>query len=258
MHNYWVGTSGFSYDDWKGIFYPTGLPQEKRLTYYAQHYNTVEINATFYRMFARSVFARWRDDTPDGFRFTLKGPRSVTHVKRLDDVGDELRQFYKSIQDLQDKLALVLWQLPPSFKFDSIDKLTRFVGLLPPDTKHVIELRHTSLFNDEVYTLLNEHRVGFVINDSAHFPSVEVITSDVCYIRFHGPAKLYASLYSIEAMQSWADKIRVWLNHYDVYAYFNNDYDGRALQNSIELLVLLSSQRHMDTANALPVSQKAT
>jgi uncharacterized protein YecE (DUF72 family) len=243
MGKCFIGTSGYSYKDWKEIFYPKGLSQKQWLAYYAQHFDTVEINATFYRYFARTVFARWRDETPDAFRFTLKGPRDITHTKRLHDIDADLSRFLDSIEDLQPKLAMLLWQFPPSFKYDtenSREKLEQFIRQLPPAIQQVVEFRHKSWFNDEVYTLLVHHAVGFVINDSSRFPAAEVVTGKVGYIRFHGPTRLYASLYSLEALRIWAQKIQGWLKQYDLYVYFNNDYGGRAIQNSRELKNLLT------------------
>jgi uncharacterized protein YecE (DUF72 family) len=254
MKNILIGTSGFSYDHWKDILYPRGLSQKKWLAYYAQRYDTVEINATFYRFFARTVFARWRDETPDDFRFTLKGPRDITHVKRLHEIEPELARFLDSIQDIQPKLALLLWQFPPSFKYgldDSTEKLARFLQRLPGHIRHAVEFRHRSWFNDELYALLNAHGVAFVVNDSSRFHAAETITGDVGYIRFHGPTKLYASPYSSEALQQWAEKIDGWLEQYDVYVYFNNDFGGHAIRNSVEL-------RERLAAHTLPRSSSTT
>ncbi len=244
MGSLFIGTSGFNYKDWKEIFYPKGLSQKKWLAYYAQHYSTVEINATFYRYFARTVFARWRDETPDTFRFTLKGPKEITHVKRLQNVDTELARFIDSVQDLRSKLSLLLWQFPYSFKYDDETKETfaLFLRSLPHDTKQAIEFRHKSWFNEDVYALLNTHGAGFVINDSSRFPAAEVVTGNFVYVRFHGPTKLYASLYSSEALNLWASKIEAWLKQFDVYVYFNNDYGGRAIQNSVELRELLKNR----------------
>jgi uncharacterized protein YecE (DUF72 family) len=246
MGNYFIGTSGFNYKDWKEVFYPKGLSQKKWLAYYAQHYKTVEINATFYRYFAPTVFARWRDETPDDFRFTLKGPRDISHIKRLNNIDEELTRFLDSIQDLQSKLDLLLWQFPPSFKYDTDDskeKLVQFIKHLPQTIKSVVEFRHQSWFNEELYALLNTYNVGFVMNDSSRFQAAERVTGDLAYIRFHGPMQLYASLYTIPQLEAWAKKIQGWLRYHDVYIYFNNDFGGRAIQNSVELRDLLSGQR---------------
>jgi uncharacterized protein YecE (DUF72 family) len=245
MGNWYIGTSGYNYKHWREVFYPKGVVQTKWLAFYAQRYNTVEINATFYRYFARTVFARWRDLTPPDFRFTLKGPRVITHVKRLHETDEDLARFLDSIHDLRSKLSLLLWQFPPSFKYEAYDykdKLIQFFERLPRDIKHVVEFRHKSWFNDDVYALLNQHGIGFVINDSSRWAAAEVITGDVVYIRFHGPTQLYASSYDMEALTAWAEKIKGWLNQYDVYVYFNNDIGGYAIQNSVELRNLLTVQ----------------
>jgi uncharacterized protein YecE (DUF72 family) len=239
---FFLGTSGFNYKDWKEIFYPKGLAQNKWLAFYAKHYDTVEINAAFYRYFPSSVFARWRDETPEIFRFALKGPRTITHVKRLNEINDDLDQFFNSSRVLGSKLAVVLWQFPFSFKYESeeaLAKITSFLQQLPSMTKHVVEFRHNSWFKDDVYALLDTHGTGFVINDSSRFPAVEIVTGNVVYIRFHGPTKLYASSYSTQNLQTWAKKIKAWLQRYDVYSYFNNDYGGRAIANSVELRGLI-------------------
>jgi uncharacterized protein YecE (DUF72 family) len=238
-----IGTSGFNYKDWRYIFYPKGLPERKWLAFYAQHYDMVEINATFYRYFERSIFMRWHDETPDNFCFTIKGPKDITHRKRLDNIGDELTRFMESIQGLQDKLALVLWQFPYSFKnSDEVkDRLSQFLQQIPRTMQHVVEFRHTSWFTDDVYALLNNTNTGFVINDSSRFPAAEAITGNVVYVRFHGPKQLYASSYSTDQLSAWAGKIASWLTDFDVYCYFNNDFFGHAIRNAVELRELVNS-----------------
>jgi uncharacterized protein YecE (DUF72 family) len=161
--NFYLGTSGFKYKDWREIFYPSGLAQQQWLAFYAQHYNTVEINATFYRYFPRSVFVRWRDETNADFRFTLKDPKVITHEKRLHQIDGELNQFFESIQDLSAKLCTVLWQFPASFKWasdETVALLIQFLKQLPSTTKHVVEFRDRSWFKEDVYALLNTHHIG--------------------------------------------------------------------------------------------------
>ncbi len=235
--NLYMGTSGFNYKDWREIFYPKGLAQKKWLAFYAQHYNSVEINATFYRYFPRSVFARWHAETQADFRFVLKGPRVITHVKRLHQVNEELDRFFDSIQGLSNKLCAVLWQFPSSFKYseETLRIFSEFLQRLPKMTTQVVEFRHASWFREEIYALLNGQNAGFVIDDSSRFPAAEVVTGKVAYIRLHGPAQLYASSYTTEELQDWAKKIHEWLDRYTVHCYFNNDFGGRAIRNSIEL-----------------------
>lgn len=244
MGQLFIGTSGYVYKDWRGIFYPKGVAQKNWLAFYAAHFNTVEINATFYGHFGRHVFERWHDSTPDDFVFTLKGPRPITHYKRLEDVDSELAAFLEGAAGLGDKLSALLWQLPPSDKrLSAADevRLGAFLQALPDSVRSVIEFRHKSWFVDSVYALLDRAGVGFCINDSSRWPAQEVDTGGFSYVRFHGPEKLYASLYTPEQMQAWADKLQQRLARGDVYVYFNNDYDGRALQNARELRERLSS-----------------
>ena len=243
MGTLYIGTSGFVYKDWRDIFYPKGVAQKNWLAFYAQHFNTVEINATFYGHFKRTVYERWRESTPDDFVFTLKGPKPITHVQRLEDVAELLSGFTENAEGLGDKLSAMLWQLPPSFKDDApeaVERLDAFLALLPKHVRQVVEFRHASWFKDSTYALLNRHGVGFCINDSSRWAAREVDTGGFSYVRFHGPQKLYASLYTPEQMQAWADKLRPRLTLGDVYVYFNNDYDGRAIQNARELRELLT------------------
>ncbi len=245
MGHLYIGTSGFVYKDWRDLFYPKGVAQKNWLAFYAGHFNTVEINATFYGYFKRSVYERWRDTTPDDFVFTIKGPKPITHVNRLVDVDDLLAGFLESAAGLGDKLSVVLWQMPPSFKQDSpeaLDTLAAFLALLPRHMRHVLEFRHASWFTDAVYALLDSFGVGFVMNDSNRWSASEAYTGGFSYVRFHGPEKLYASLYTPEQLQAWADKLRPRLDVGDVYVYFNNDYGGRAIQNARELRALLAGE----------------
>ncbi|MBC7812425.1 MAG: DUF72 domain-containing protein [Burkholderiales bacterium] len=236
-----IGTSGFNYKDWREIFYPKGTPQKAWLAYFAQHFNTVEINATFYGHFKPHVFANWRDSTPDDFCFALKGPKIITHTKRLQEVDEDLRYFLEGTTELTDKLGVILWQMPPSYKYDeaTIGELEAFLAKLPTDTRQALEVRHKSWFNDEFYALLNRFGVGFVVNDSSRWAQAEAVTGGFMYVRFHGPDKLYASEYSAEEMQAWAEKIKPRLEQMDVFIYFNNDYGGRALRNAVQLRELL-------------------
>lgn len=242
MGNLYLGTSGYSYKDWRDIFYPKGVSQKSWMSFYAERYNSVEINATFYRSFPRSVFENWYERTPPPFRFTLKGPRSITHDKKLQDIGEELQQFVESSAGLREKLSVMLWQFSPGTKAEEYQALlAEFLPLLPTTIRQVFEFRHKSWFNDDIYRLLNQYHAGFVINDSSRWAAAEAITGDFMYVRFHGPKQLYASLYTPEQLSVWADKIKPNLQERDVYIYFNNDYGGRAIQNANELRDLLNT-----------------
>jgi uncharacterized protein YecE (DUF72 family) len=236
----YIGTSGYTYKDWRGVFYPKGVAQKNWLAFYAQHYNAVEINATFYRPFPESVLTRWHDATPDSFRFVLKAPKVITHEKALEEVGQELEQFVASTAGLGEKLAAVLWQFPPKATKDVLmERLAAFLPTLPTSIKHVFEFRHASWFTDETYALLNCHNTGIVINDSPRLPRSDAIADSVMYVRFHGPGKLYDSSYSSAELQTWASKIAPHLDTLDIYLFFNNTMRGQALTNADELRELL-------------------
>lgn len=241
MGDLFVGTSGYNYKDWRERFYPPRLPQREWLSYYARHFNTVEVNATFYRHFAKAVYEKWYHKTTDEFRFSIKGPRLITHVKRLDDCKDALQMFLESAAGLSEKLAVILWQFPASFKqtANQREKLAAFLSMLPRAIKQAVELRDISWFTQDAYTLLDAYQAGFVINDTTAFPTARAVTGNFVYIRFHGPEALYASSYPTEQLADWAKKIERCLTNYDVYCYFNNDVSGYAVQNAVELRHLL-------------------
>jgi len=240
MPNLYIGTSGYSYASWRGQFYPSGLPQKEWLTFYARHFNAVEVNATFYRPFAKSVFAHWYEMTPAAFHFVIKAPKVITHEKLLDNITDELHQFVTNASGLGEKLAAMLWQFPAGAHADELhERLAKFLPTLPSGFKQVFEFRHISWFTQATYDLLNQFDAGFVINDSPHFSSREVVTDHLMYVRFHGPAKLYDSLYTNAQLQTWADKIAPQLKRNDVYVFFNNTMAGQGLENANALKEML-------------------
>jgi uncharacterized protein YecE (DUF72 family) len=243
MPSLYIGTSGYSYQDWRGAFYPKGVAQKDWLAYYAQHYPAVEVNATFYRPFAASVLEKWRDSTPATFRFVLKAPKTITHEKILVDADAELTAFAASARVMGEKCAAVLWQFPASFRGEERQaRLAAFLPTLPKDLRHVFEFRHASWFNDAVYALLNAHAAGFVLNDSPQFPKPETIitTGYMLYLRLHGPGKLYDSLYTPNQLAAWADQIRPHVGVRDVFVFFNNTMRGQGLQNANELREMLA------------------
>jgi uncharacterized protein YecE (DUF72 family) len=237
MKKLFIGTSGYNYREWKGDFYTVGVKQKDWLHYYSGQFSTVEINATFYRNFLPHVFEKWYNETDPAFTFTLKGPRIITHIKRLQDIETELSIFFSANASLKEKLSCILWQFPASFKNyeKNFGNLASFLKNLPPSYKQVFEFRDASWFNGTVYELLNENNAGFVINDSNRFPSKTVITDSAAYVRFHGPQKLYASSYSEIELHDWSNQIKTWLAGRDVFCYFNNDMGGHAFRNAREL-----------------------
>lgn len=242
MHNVFIGTSGFDYTDWKNVFYPEDLIQKDWLSFYAKQFKTVEINATFYHSFDPSTYSHWYDQTPQDFHFTVKGSRFITHIKRLKNIDEPVNNFFQTIQYLKEKLSVVLWQFPANFKWtaENKEKLIHFFTLLPNTSKQTFEFRHPTCLTSEVYELLNKNNFGFVINDSSVFPSQEVVTADFAYLRLHGAGALYGSKYSKEEIKLWAERINRYRQKYDVFAYFNNDTSGFAVQNAKELIKKLS------------------
>jgi uncharacterized protein YecE (DUF72 family) len=241
MHNFFLGTSGYTYRDWKGRFYPESLAQKKWLSYYAQHSNSVEINGSFYTAIKRSTYEKWYEQTPARFQFALKGHRFITQMKKLKDVDDAVERFFKAVEGLEEKLAVVLWQFPASFKLtdkyyqEYLARLEHFLSLLPSDIRQAFEFRDSSWFGKDVLALLEKYQVAIVYSDSPSFPKKEVFTTDFMYLRFHGPGALYASSYSDKQLEQIASGIQQYLTVVDVYSYFNNDINGHAIANAQHL-----------------------
>jgi len=231
-----IGCSGWNYAHWRERVYPPGLPPSRWLEHYATLFDTVEVNATFYRLPTQKAVAGWVEGTPPGFLLTVKASRYLTHVKRLTDLGSGLERFYERIEPLvrSPKLGPVLWQLPPNFRRDD-DRLRAALAALPPG-RHAFEFRHESWFADEVYDLLRADDVALVIghNPSRPFQTFE-LTADWTFVRFHYGARGRRGNYSDRELDEWAGRLQTWREHGDVYAYFNNDWEGYAVRNGVGL-----------------------
>jgi uncharacterized protein YecE (DUF72 family) len=231
----YIGTSGFSYDHWKGIFYPEELKRGQWLEFYCQTFDTVELNSSFYHLPAEKVVKSWRERTPRDFEYAVKASRYITHRLKLSGIDDSLKLFYDRMEHLQQKLGPILFQLPPSLKLD-LDRLSIFCGLLKEGHRHVVEFRHESWDNDETLAILREHDVCACFVSMPGIESIEEVTSDFIYIRFHGAEELYASKYTKKQLEAWRDLIREYRNSsLDIYAYFNNDYNAFAVENALTL-----------------------
>ena len=234
-----VGLSGWTYKSWRGRFYPEGLPHKRELAHIGSIFPTVEINGTFYSMQRPDAFGRWAELTPDDFVFSVKGPRFLTHMKRLNDPVAPLGNFVASgVLSLGRKLGPVLWQLPPNFHFNH-DKLDAFFRLLPRDThaaaacgrrhdqrlkarawlrtgprrqrlRHALEVRHKSFCDPAFIELLRRHDIALVCADTVEWPLLMDLTSDFVYCRLHGSRELYRSGYSAAELGRWAKRIRAW------------------------------------------------
>ncbi|WP_239070903.1 DUF72 domain-containing protein [Cellulomonas chitinilytica] len=234
-----VGIAGWRYPPWRGVFYPKGVPQKDELAFASRRMTSIEVNGSFYSLQRPESYQAWAAQTPDGFVFSVKGPRFVTHMKKLADVRMPVVNFLANgMLALGPKLGPVLWQLPPNLGFDA-DRLARFFDLLPRTTtaaaalaaehddrvedrawtttdadrplRHVIEVRHASFERPEFVELLRAHDVGLVVADTAgRWPVLEDVTSDVVYVRLHGDTELYTSGYDDAALDRWAARIRAW------------------------------------------------
>jgi uncharacterized protein YecE (DUF72 family) len=226
-----VGCSGYEYEHWKGRFYPEDLPAKKHLQHYADIFNSVEINNTFYQIPSKKTLEAWKEQTPAGFLFSLKGSRYVTQMKKLKDPDEPVSRFYKSVQVLGDRLGCVLWQCPGNFKVNT-DRLDAFCDALSDDFTNVLEFRHPSWWDEQVYEILENNKVVFcMVSAPGDLPETVVETAQVAYLRFHGKENWYDYDYSEEELQGWAKKCSG-LKSRRLYAYFNNDVDARAPQNA--------------------------
>jgi uncharacterized protein YecE (DUF72 family) len=236
-----IGCSGWNYASWRETFYPPRVPARRWLEHYATVFDTVEINATFYRLAKPDAVANWVRQTPPDFVFAAKSSRFLTHMKRLTDMDQGVRRYYDSIAPLAEspKLGPILWQLPDNFRRDD-DRLAFALDHLPPG-RHAFELRHPSWFVEPVYELLRAHGAAFVVHDSQRRdPTPEVLTTDWTYLRFHHGRRGRRGNYSETELREWAAKVRDLTASGDVYAYFNNDWETFAPPNALRLRRLVT------------------
>lgn len=234
-----IGTSGWSYDDWSKRFYPKNLKSNKWIIYYSKHFNTVELNMSFYRFPSKKVLEGWYKKLPADFKMTVKASRRITHFKKLKNIDDLLNAFYKRVSHLKDKLGCILFQLPPSLKYDK-NLLNKFLENLDNRRNNVIEFRDESWWNKNTYSLLEKYNTSFCVVSGLDMPDDVKITSNLSYFRFHGPYKAYASKYSESQLKKWAQKIKKTKNKCgSVYCYFNNDFRGYAVKNAKKLKDLI-------------------
>lgn len=230
----YVGTSGFSYKHWKGVFYPEDITQKEWFNYYQEKFSTVELNTTFYHLPKKQIVEKWRDESPRGFTFSLKGSRYITHMKRLKDPKEPLAKFYNAIDPLLEKTGTVLFQMPERAK-KNISRLENFLNELEKyNTQNVFELRHSSWWDGEVFDLLRRYNSCFCWYSMPGSVPPEEVTADFLYVRMHGSTRLYKSKYRSSTLEKLAKKIYK-LDVDRAYIYFNNDSGGHAAQNALEL-----------------------
>ncbi|HIE53432.1 MAG TPA: DUF72 domain-containing protein [Armatimonadetes bacterium] len=237
-----IGTSGWSYKDWRGRFYPADLPSAKWLEHYAQHFDTVEVNSTFYHLPREATVANWRRRTPEGFLFAVKASRFITHKQRLQEPATSLERFLDRMRHFGEKCGPLLFQLPPNFPADG-ERLASFLAAWEAGWLITFEFRHPSWFCEEVYDLLRAHNAALCIADTPSYPQAFVRTANFVYLRLHGAEKLYVSRYTEAQLEEWAGRIRGWLAEgADVYVYFDNDYQAHAVVNAQELRERLTGE----------------
>ncbi|NSW93358.1 MAG: DUF72 domain-containing protein [Bacteroidales bacterium] len=240
-----IGTSGWSYRHWSGIFYPSDLDTKHFLEYYVKQFDCVELNSSFYHLPLKSTVEGWIRRTPDNFKFCLKLSRFITHQLQLVNVREPLLKFISVFERMKNKLGPVLVQLPPQMNYDK-SVINDFLDLLReecPDYQFAFEVRNNTWINDEFLELLSRYKAAFVIADSGkRYPFFEAVTSDLVYIRFHGREQLYATDYSIETLTEFGHKIKYWAdNGKKVWVFFNNDYHGYAVKNAEELISIINN-----------------
>jgi uncharacterized protein YecE (DUF72 family) len=240
-----IGTSGWSYRHWSGIFYPKNVKPAQYLEYYLTNFSCVELNSSFYHLPRKSTVKGWMKRTPESFRFCPKLSRFITHQKRLVDSQEALSKYFDLFQDLKARMGPVLIQLPPGLKYDRslIADFSNLLKVQYHQYQFAIEIRHRSWIQDAFFQLLSQYGIAFVMADSGNrFPYHEVDTANFVYLRLHGPEKLYASDYDESDLFKYAEKIINWLNEeLEVWVFFNNDFGGFAVKNAMRLYEMLNS-----------------
>lgn len=227
-----VGTSGWHYEHWNEIFYPYDLKAKQRLEFYARHFDTVEINNSFYRLPSRDTFLTWARKTPHDFVFTVKASRFITHMKKLKQPEEPLSRFSSNSEGLGEKLGPILFQLPPRWKRNPT-RLEEFLEVLPEGRRYAFEFRDETWLHGDIYQLLEEANCALCAASSPSFPEVRRATADFAFLRFHGGEDLYASKYSQDELSDWVTYARALLEEgRDVYAYFNNDAFAYAIDDA--------------------------
>jgi uncharacterized protein YecE (DUF72 family) len=233
-----IGTSGWVYNHWRELFYPPSLKQAEWFSYYARQFDTVEINNSFYRLPSAETFTAWRQGAPPGFLFAVKASRYLTHMKKLLDPQEPLKLFFERADHLDDSLGPILYQLPPRWRVN-LPRFEAFLAALPRGYLHAVEFREASWLIEEVFRLLERYDVAHCIHDMHPLEVPPRVASRAVYLRFHGVTR-YGGSYPAETLAFWGRRIHAWQSEgRDIYAYFNNDIGGYALQNAATLKRML-------------------
>ncbi len=236
-----IGTSGWHYDHWICRFYPQTMRKENWLEYYAQRFDTVEINNTFYHMPREQTMINWRDKVPPDFLFAVKASRYITHIKKLHNTTEEVARFFALVDLLGDRLGPILYQLPPSLH-KNLQRLDEFILSLPNRDSAVLEFRDKSWYDQETFDLMNQRGVALCVHDMGDKAPPRLVTGRVAYVRFHGTNGRYAGNYPDPVLRGWADWLKAEIpNVRAIYAYFNNDVSGHALNNARTLREMMGT-----------------
>ena len=235
----YIGTSGWSYKHWLGPFYPPKLPANQQLPFYLEHFNTVELNASFYRLPFENLVKRWHTLAPTGFLYAVKGSKFITHTKRLRDIAEPLKLFYDRMAGLKENFGPVLFQLPPSLRHND-ELLATFLARLDPKRRHAIEFRHDSWHDPAVFGLLRKYNVAYCILSSPRLPTILEVTARFAYVRFHGATQYYCYNYSEKELEEWGKRLApIMAQVKDIFLYFNNDEKAYAAHNAKRLREIL-------------------
>lgn len=240
-HRLLIGTSGWNYEHWRGLFYPRNIRGSDWLEFYSRYFATVEINYSFYRLPEASSFDAWREQVPDDFTFAVKASRYLTHRKKLKDPQEPIDRLFSRARHLGPKLGPALYQLPPRWHAN-VDRLHEFLSLLPTDVRHAVEFRDPSWLIDPVFELLTQYSVGYCMMSAPDLPLVMKVTAPFAYIRMHNGGHETDGNYEEPHLKWWAQAVLSLLETADVYVYFNNDQQGFAVRNALRLAELTSER----------------
>jgi uncharacterized protein YecE (DUF72 family) len=230
-----IGTSGWHYAHWRGPFYPEKLPASKMLDFYTAHFDTVELNNTFYRLPVIGGLETWRDSTPRHFLFAAKGSRFLTHMKKLKDAGPGIEKFFERVDRLGHKLGPIVFQLPPFWEANA-ERLDAFLSALPRRRRYAFEFRNPTWHTEAIYRILRRYNAAFCIFEIAGFRSGLELTANFTYLRLHGPGAAYQGSYAPDVLRRWAAQIREWQKTLKaIYVYFDNDQGAFAVENALAL-----------------------
>jgi uncharacterized protein YecE (DUF72 family) len=242
FQNIHIGTSGWHYSHWKGQFYPENLTHKDFLKYYADHFQTAEINNTFYQVPQKNTLKQWKETVPERFILAVKASRYITHMKKLKDPKQPVAKFLKQIEVLGEKLGPILFQLPPRWKLN-LGRLESFLEILPKDYRYTFEFRDPSWFHPQVYEMLSQYKAAFCIYDLNYRLSPKEVTADFVYIRLHGPDGPYQGQYDIHTLSGWAGAFVAWSKQKkEIYCYFDNDQAGFAAQDALRLQEMIDKE----------------